>query len=165
MELIWYPLICSRRRRLELSAWGCCIVLLPFDLRWADGSASIREDLVPYRCSVLGGKGCENQGVWPDASSASLASLPLRLLPLTFLENVSLLSFLCVPAWSFIKRKGTVDGEEEVVEKLHYGGCCLWNLALIVLDLLACFAVNEKKPEGDVPSKHSNDCLEYGFLN
>lgn len=32
--------------------------------------------------------------------------------------------------------------------------------------LLACFVVNDKKkPEGDVPSKHLSDCLEYGFIS
>lgn len=33
------------------------------------------------------------------------------------------------------------------------------NWALVFLDLLACFVVNEKKPDGNVPSKHFSDWL------
>lgn len=123
---------------------------------------------MPYRCSVLGGKGCENQGVWPDTSSASFPSLPLCLLslPRHFWKV-----FHC---WVFfVCQLGVLSKERElwmeskrswrsyIMEVVAFE---IWPSSFLTC-LLACFAVNKKKPEGEVPSKHLNDCLEYGFLN
>lgn len=50
-----------------------------------------------------------------------------------------------------------------MVERLHYRGI---GPPSFLTCLLACFVVNDKKtPEGDVPSKHLSDCLEYGFIS
>lgn len=75
-----------------------------------------------------------------------------------------MLGFLCMSAWSFLQRKGLRMERER--------GCGEVKLpSLLPLKLgprhsrLACFVVNDKKPEGNVPSKHLNNCLEYGFPN
>lgn len=102
-----------------------------------------------------------NQRFWRDTSSALLPSHPLCLLPLPrhVWKVFHCLDSLCASLEIF-QKKVNIDGERKGVERLHYRGIGPPSF------LLACFVVNDKKkPEGDVPSKHLSDCLEYGFIS
>lgn len=80
----------------------------------------------------------------------------------TLLESVSLLGFFVCQLGDFSKQskyRWRKKGGGEVTLQRNWA-------PIILACLLACFVVNDKKkPEGDVPSKHLSDCLEYGFIS